>query len=94
MSATYTPFASPSEVYAALGRPATSYQRDVARGLAPPLVVLGTRRRALPRTELDLLIRARQAGLSNDEVKVLVAEAVADRAKVAAIIRSGAADAL
>ncbi len=89
-----TAFAQPSEVYAVLGRPATTYKRDVERGLAFPLVALGTRRRGLPRAELELLVRARQANLADDDVRTLVAEALAHRERLAAVIRGEASDAV
>lgn len=58
----------------------TTYD-DIARGLFVHPVKCGKKSSAWPEHEVELLIRARIAGKTDDEIRALVAKLEADRAK-------------
>lgn len=55
-----------------LGMGETSYRTAVSDGLLPGLIQMGVRWVGLPEHELNQVIRARIAGLSDDEIRKLV----------------------
>lgn len=78
------------DVLERMGIRETSYRDAMADGLAPKLVTLGTRNVGLPEHELDRVIRARIAGLPDDEIRKLVERIHADRARMASELVGGA----
>lgn len=70
------------EIRARLRRGRTALYDDVAAGMLPPFIRLGARRVALPQTEVDAVLNARVAGLSDDDIRALVQRLVADRQKL------------
>lgn len=74
-----------------LGMGETSYRTAMADGLVPKLITLGARAVGIPEHELNQVIRARIAGLPDDEIRKLVVRIHADRARVAAELIGGAA---
>jgi prophage regulatory protein len=65
------------------GKSRSSIYDDMARGLFPRPISLGTRACGWPENELDAIIRARIAGKSAEDIRHLVAEIVARRRQVA-----------
>lgn len=63
------------------GRSRTSVYRDIGRGVLPPLISLGPRCSAIVESELEAVLKARSAGATEDEIRRLVADLVADRRK-------------
>jgi prophage regulatory protein len=53
--------------------------RDIERGTWTPPVRIGERASAWPEHECDAILRARIAGKSDDEIKVLVRELIEQR---------------
>lgn len=80
-----------SDVLERMGIRETSYRDAMADGLVPKLVTLGTRNVGLPEHELNQVIRARIAGLPDDEIRKLVERIHADRTRAAAELIGGAA---
>lgn len=74
-----------------LGMGETSYRTAMADGLMPKPIALGARAVGIPEHELNQVIRARIAGLSDDEIRKLVARIHDDRARAAAELIGGAA---
>lgn len=74
-----------------LGMGETSYRTAMADGLLPKLITLGARAVGIPEHELNQVIRARIAGLPDDEIRKLVERIHADRARIAAEMIGGAA---
>jgi prophage regulatory protein len=72
-----------------LGMGETSYRTAMADGLVPKLITLGARAVGIPEHELNQVIRARIAGLPDDEIRKLVERIHADRARTAAEIIGG-----
>lgn len=66
-----------------LGRGRSTLHEDVRRGIMPPPIKVGSRWSAWPSDEVSAIARARIAGFSDDELRVLVKELV-DRRKTAA----------
>lgn len=66
---------------ALLSRP--SYYRLAAEWLMPPPIKIGPARAGVIKTELDAVILARIKGATNDEIKTLVRQLVADRSSLA-----------
>ena len=73
-----------------LGMGETSYRTAMAEGLAPKLIPLGARAVGIPEHELNQVIRARIAGLPDDEIRKLVERIHAERARTAAELTGGA----
>lgn len=74
-----------------LGMGETSYRTAMADGLLPKLITLGVRAVGIPEHELNQVIRARIAGLPDDEIRKLVEHIHAERARAAAEMIGGAA---
>lgn len=74
-----TGIARPSEYRPRLGITRSSEYRAREAGLIPPPLRLGPRAVGLPRHEVDIMIAARVAGKSDDEVREIVARLVAAR---------------
>lgn len=74
-----------------LGMGETSYRTAMADGLVPKLITMGARNVGLPEHELNQVIRARIAGLPDDEIRKLVERIHAERARTAAELIGGAA---
>jgi len=68
------------ELIARGARKRSSLFRDIKAGLFPPPIPLGPRCSGWPEHEVDLVLRARIAGASPDEIRALVARLVAARA--------------
>lgn len=66
-------------VEAASGKRRSQLYADVAAGTFPPPVKIGTRASAWVRHEYQRILAARVAGKTDDEIKALVAELVAQR---------------
>jgi prophage regulatory protein len=80
------------EILAALRIKNSALYEHLAAGLLPPLVKLGSRRVALPESEVEAILIARVAGQTDDEIKALVKRLVVDRSvRLAAIQPSAAA---
>lgn len=73
-----------------LGMGETSYRTAMAEGLLPKLITLGVRAVGIPEHELNQVIRARIAGLPDDEIRKLVERIHAERARAAAEMIGGA----
>ena len=65
------------------GRSRSGFYNDIAAGLLPPLVKTGARSVGMPDSEIDCIIKARIAGASDDEIRMLVSKLVDDRKRVA-----------
>ena len=63
----------------ALGLGATAFYERVEQGLIPKPFRLGAHASGLLSTEIEAIIRAWAAGLSQDELRTLVAELTAER---------------
>lgn len=74
-----------------LGMGETSYRTAMAAGLVPKLIPLGVRSVGIPDHELNQVIRARIAGLSDDEIRKLVERIHTDRARIASELVGGTA---
>ena len=79
------------DVLERIGIKETSYRDAMADGLVPKLVTLGTRNVGLPEHELNQFLRARIAGLPDDEIRKLVERIHADRARMGSELIGGAA---
>ncbi len=79
------------EVLERYGKKETSYREAMASGLVPMFVQLGGRCIGVPEHELDQVIRARIAGLSDEEVRKLVARIHDERIRAAKELIGGAA---
>jgi prophage regulatory protein len=79
-----------SEVLERYGKKETATRDAIAAGLFPSFVQLGGRCIGLPEHELEQVIRARIAGLPDDEIRKLVERIHADRAITAAELIGGA----
>lgn len=73
-----------------LGMGETSYRTAMADGLVPKFITLGARAVGIPEHELNQVIRARIAGLPDDDIRKLVERIHADRARAAAELIGGA----
>lgn len=62
-----------------LGRGRSTIHEDVRRGVMPPPIRVGSRWSAWPSDEVDAVLRARIAGLSDDEIRSLVRDLVSRR---------------
>lgn len=62
-----------------LGRGRSTLHEDVRRGTMPPPIKVGTRWSAWPSDEVDAIARARIAGFTDDELRALVKDLVAQR---------------
>lgn len=67
------------EVRARYPRSRSSIYRDIATGTMTPPVSIGRRCAAWPAREVDAIIAARIAGATEDDIRALVAQLVADR---------------
>jgi prophage regulatory protein len=67
------------EVCKTFGMGASTVYDHIARGQLPPAVKIGERNGAWPSDEIDLIVAARMAGKTNDEVKELVLRLLAHR---------------
>ena len=65
-----------------IGRGKSALYADIAQGLFPPPVLISVRSVAWPEYEVQAINAARIAGLSNDEIRKLVANLVAARKSV------------
>lgn len=74
-----------------LGVSESSYRREMAAGLLPKLVPLGARAVGIAEHELNQVIRARIAGFPADQIRKLVDNIHANRARNAAELIGGAA---
>lgn len=74
-----------------LGMGETSYRTAMADGLMPKLIPLGTRAVGVPEHELNQVIRARIAGLPDEEIRKVVERIHENRARAAAELIGGAA---
>lgn len=63
----------------ALGLGSTAFHERVTQGLIPKPFKLGAHASGLLSTEIETIIRAWAAGLSQDELRTLVAELTAER---------------
>ena len=79
------------DVLERIGIKETSYRDAMADGLVPKLVTLGTRNVGLPEHELNQFLRARIAGLPDDEIRKLVERIHADRVRMGSELIGGAA---
>lgn len=70
-------------VEAALGKKRSALYQDISAGLMTPPVQIGYRAVAWPRHEHQAIAAARVAGKTTDELRALVAQLVAQRAKAA-----------
>ena len=61
--------------------PTSTYYEWISQGLLTPGVALGARSVAWPDHELQAIAAARVAGKSDDEIRALVKQLVADRAQ-------------
>ena len=61
-----------------------SIYNDIKRGVFTPAIRLGPKCSAWPQQEVDAIIAARMAGKSDDEIRMLVEELLAQRKKAAA----------
>jgi prophage regulatory protein len=61
--------------------PTSTFYEWIDKGLMTPGVAMGERSRAWPDHELQAIAAARVAGKSDDEIRTLVKQLVADRAK-------------
>ena len=80
-----------SEVLERFGKKQTAVRDAIAAGLFPSFVQLGGRCIGLPEHELEQIIRARIAGLSDDDIRKLVERIHADRARIADELSGGVA---
>ncbi|MDD3529963.1 MAG: transcriptional regulator [Gallionellaceae bacterium] len=64
-----------------LGEPVSSFYEKIKKGLIVPGIPIGARAVAFPRHEIQALAAARIAGKTDDEIRDLVKQLVADRAK-------------
>jgi prophage regulatory protein len=64
------------------GKGRSALYADIAQGLFTPPVLIGTRSVAWPEYEIMAINAARIAGLSNDEIRKLVAKLVSARKSV------------
>lgn len=67
------------EVCARLRRGKTALYEDIAKGVVPPFVKLGPRRAVLPEHEVDAILTARTAGLTEPQLIDLVGKLVEQR---------------
>lgn len=81
-----------SDVLAILGRSEPALRRDRRAGLAPAFFLVGRRRVGLLRSEVDVLVAAKAAGLSDDAVRGLVAGMIEHRARLAAALGAESAE--
>ena len=79
-----------AEVLERYGKKKTAVRDAISAGLFPSFVQLGGRCIGLPEHELEQVIRARIAGLSDDDIRKLVERIHADRANAAAELIRGA----
>lgn len=70
----------PSKGFARLGLGRSTGYKQIQDGLLPKPVAIGERARALVEHEIDMVIRARIAGQSDDEIRQLVRRIEAERA--------------
>jgi prophage regulatory protein len=70
------------EVLSRRARGRTSHWNDVRSGLFTRGVKMGARDLSWPEYEVDVLIKARVAGKSDEEIRALVAKLEAERAKI------------
>lgn len=75
-----------AEARSSLGVGSTTFYEQLNAGLITPGVKLGVHSVAWPKHEIQAIVAARIAGQSDDEIKKLVKQLVADRAKLPAII--------
>lgn len=80
-----------AEVFDRYGKKKTATRDAIAAGLFPAFVQLGGRCVGLPEHELDQIIRARIAGLPDDEIRKLVERIHAERARMGSELAGGAA---
>lgn len=73
-----------------LGMGETSYRTAMADGLVPKLIPLSARAVGVPEHEINQVIRARIAGLSDDEIRNLVARIHTARTADAENLKGGA----
>ncbi|MEW5787255.1 MAG: AlpA family phage regulatory protein [Pseudomonadota bacterium] len=71
------------EARAVFGVSTATYYEWISKGLMTPGVSIGVRSVAWPDHELQAIARARVAGLTDDEIKILVKDLMAGRAKLA-----------
>ena len=63
----------------ALGHGSTTFYKRVESGLLPPPFKLGARASALLSTEIEAIVRARAAGNTDEEIRLLVKRLTAAR---------------
>lgn len=78
-----------SDALGRYGKKETSYREDMAAGLAPQLIKIGPRAVGIPEHELNLVIQARIASLTNDEIRKIVSKIHADRSRTAKNLTGG-----
>lgn len=74
-----------------LGMGETSYRNAMGEGLLPKLIPVGARAVGVAEHELNQVIRARIAGLTDDEIRKLVIRIHEERTRLAAELIGGAA---
>ncbi len=74
-----------------LGISASSYRNGIADGTLPKPIQLGARAVGIPEHEIDQVLTARIAGFPADQIRKLVENIHADRARIAAKLIGGAA---
>lgn len=67
------------EICRAMGRSYSSIDNDVIAKRLPPPIKLGGKLKSWPKHEVDVLIAARMAGKSNEEIKELVISLITAR---------------
>ncbi len=82
-SAPVDSFVLKSDALAILGRSEPSWRRDRKLGLVPGFLLIGRRRVGLLRSEVNVLVAAKAAGLSDGAVRALVAGMLEHRARLA-----------
>ncbi|MCB1936736.1 MAG: transcriptional regulator [Nitrosomonas sp.] len=75
-----------TEARSSLGVGNTTFYEQLNAGLITPAVKLGVHSVAWPKHEIQAIVAARIAGKSDDQIKELVKQLVADRAKLPSII--------
>jgi prophage regulatory protein len=69
------------EVLGRRARGVTSHYKDIQHGLFTKPVKTSVKSSAWPESEVEVLVRARIAGKTDDEIRLLVEKLQADRAK-------------
>ena len=75
-----------AEARSFLGVGNTTFYEQLNAGLITPCVKLGVHSVAWPKHEIQAIVAARIAGQSDDQIKQLVKQLIADRAQLPSII--------